>query len=107
MRLCRHDGRGAENKSCLFKEVADLPRYCSRHPGVCRHRPVNEGFINSAVVAACNRRPRCRHLHDWLSEDLRVPELQCSARRKVNPTHPRIVCQLFLSTANIGGDTPP
>lgn len=107
MRLCRHDGRGAENRSCLVKEVADLLDHCSRHTGIYRYCPVDEGFINSAVVAARNRRPRRRHLHDWLSEDLRVPELQCSARRKVNPTHPRLVGQLSLSTVNIGGDTPP
>ena len=70
MRLCRNDGRGAENKSCLVKEVADLFDYRSRHPGICRHRPVDEGCVNSAVVAARNRRPRRRYLHDRFSEDV-------------------------------------
>lgn len=83
MRLCRHDGRGAEKGSRLFKEISDLLDYCSRHLGIYRYRPVDEGCIDSAVMAARNRRPRRRYLHDGFSKNLRVPELQCSISTKV------------------------
>lgn len=93
MRLCRHDGRGAEKGSRLFKEISDLLDYCSRHLGIYRYRPVDEGCIDSAVMAARNRRPRRRHLHDGFSEDIRMPELHRSASEKVIPTHIRLVSQ--------------
>lgn len=107
MRLFRPDGSSPENGPRLSEEILDLLDYCSRHLGIYRYRPVDEGCIDSAVMAARNRRPRRRHLHDGFSEDIRVPELQCSASEKVNPTRTRIVCQLLMSIAHIGEDLPP